>query len=160
MHPLWRQPVTSASFPPCVLQQASVRWSDRVPAEKLGGAGAELLRAAARRLLLRGYRRFVVVPLFFGPSRTIVSTIPRELQELREQWPGAAWRFGGCLVDTADAADWRVAQILCDHVRCLTVGSGGGHPRSHPAVLVVDHGSPTRAVTAVRDHVAGQVCCN
>lgn len=147
-----------------VVAPVSARWSDRVDRKSLGGVPAELLGQALERLLSEGYRTFVVVPLFFGPSRTVTAYLPKVMREAKKKFD-FAWAIAPSIVDTNTTAgknDLRVARILCDRVREVVKRETKVAKHSSVGdvaidVLVVDHGSPTKAVATVRDHVAEQV---
>jgi hypothetical protein len=72
---------------------------------------------------------------------------------LRAKFPQARVRLAPWLVDVADNEDRRVAEILADRVRAAAASAGWRRPK----VVLVDHGSPARAVTAVRDQLGGQL---
>lgn len=116
-----------------------------VPASELGGIPAEILEPALERRVRDGARDFLVVPLFFGPSRALTDYLPARVAALRGRRPGLRVRLAAPLFA---AGDPRLAQILADHVR--TCGAA-----TH--VALVDHGSPVRAVTQVRDALAEQL---
>lgn len=124
----------------------SLNHADCVPADQLGGRSADVFGAFLRRQLELGQREFVVVPLFFGPSRALSSFIPEQVESLRDQ-------FGDIRVDVADVLvplpvdEPRIVDILEAHL-----GGRDALPK-HSHVVVVDHGSPSAAVNAVRRHV-------
>ena len=132
------------------VEPVSLLHSSAIPADQLGGTAAEILEPALERRLHAGTADFLIVPLFFGPSGALTDYLPRRVAVLREKFPALRVRLAPPLVDPGNPADQRVAAILEDHVRTVL----GDSPAS---VLVVDHGSPQRAVAAVRDHVAAQL---
>ena len=75
------------------------------------------------------------------------------MTELRRQFPAARLRLAPCLVDPGAPDDRRMGRILADQVHTRTLTAGWRRPK----VILVDHGSPTRAVAAVRDHLGGQL---
>ncbi len=135
-------PQLGAAVAPVSLLHASA-----VPAEALGGVPAEILELALARRLAGGATDFVVVPLFFGPSRALTDYLPERVAHLREKHPALRVRVAAPLFQPEDD---RLARILADQIRAR----GGRQPFR---VALVDHGSPVRAVTAVRDALAGQV---
>lgn len=124
----------------------SLLHSSGVPAEKLGGAPAEILELALERRLAAGQTEFLVVPLFFGPSGALTEYLPGRLAHLRTKHPKLNVRLAAPLFQ---AGDDRLARILADQVRAL-----GSTSRR---VALVDHGSPARAVTEVRNELACQL---
>ncbi|HYC70599.1 MAG TPA: CbiX/SirB N-terminal domain-containing protein [Opitutaceae bacterium] len=123
----------------------SLLHSSAITPDRLHGMAAEILEPALARRAGQGETEFVVVPLFFGPSRALTSYLPERLGHLRRKHPRLRVRLADPLFAPADD---RLARILVDHVRAT-----GGTSR----VVVVDHGSPAREVTAVRDALAAQV---
>lgn len=130
----------------------SLLHSDQVPAKKLGGRKAEILRSAVEQRLHRGGREFVIVPLFFGRSRALTEFIPELINQWRLQEPKLKVRLAAPL---AVGGDDRLARILETQVRAkLTPGFLRGQ---RARVALVDHGSPVKIVTQVRNRLATQL---
>lgn len=123
----------------------SLLHSSAIPEEQLGGRSAEILEPALARRIEAGAHDFVVVPLLFGPSRALTDYLPERVEHLRKRHPALRVRLAAPLFE---AQDDRLARILADHVRAL---------EPVDRVALVDHGSPVRAVTAVRDELARQL---
>lgn len=133
------------------VQAASLRHSDSVPAEDLGGEPAVMLGPAAERAAARGVTEIIVVPFFFGPSRALTDQVPARMAELQQRFPEVRVVITPPLVDEQAPVDLRLARILADNVRRA---APGGEPYN---VVLVDHGSPVPGVTAVRNRLAGQL---
>lgn len=132
------------------VRAVSLLHSDRVPSVALAGEPAKLLAPALEEFLAANPAGAAdLLPLFFGPSAAVTELAVGIVGALRQKFPQAAIRLAPCLVDAADAADRRLAKILAERVRA----AGWNKPK----VLLTDHGSPTRAVTVVRDHLAAQL---
>jgi len=123
----------------------SLLHSSGVAPEALGGRPAEIFEPFVRRRSEEGDGEFLVLPLFFGPSRALTDYLPERVAHLRTRHPRLRVRLAPTL---ADPGDPRLARILADHIR--QAGETG-------RVALVDHGSPARAVTAVRDQLAQQL---
>jgi len=140
------------------VEPVSLLHSSAVAAEKLGGLPAEILMPALERRLASGQNDFVIVPLFFGPSRALTEYLPEQLAKLREKHPTLQARLAPPL---HAAGDDRLARILADNVSALLTADGSlasSLPRGAAVrVALVDHGSPVAAVTAVRDELARQL---
>jgi sirohydrochlorin ferrochelatase len=136
----------------CAVAPVSLRHADAIPAASLGGRPAEVLEAALECRAREGVNRFLVIPLFFGPSEALTDRIPACVKRVRARFPQIQVRLARCLVAFGDKTDDRVAVIIEAQVRAKMAGTA---PR--PAVLLVDHGSPERAVTLVRDHLAARL---
>jgi sirohydrochlorin ferrochelatase len=123
----------------------SLLHSSGVPSEQLEGVAAEILEPAVARRAAEGVRDFLIVPLFFGPSRALTDYLPERIAALRARWPDLRVRLGPALVQPGDL---RLAQILADQIR-----AAGPAER----VALVDHGSPVPDVTAVREALVRQL---
>ena len=134
------------------VEPVSILHADRVPAAQLAGRAAEVLEPALRRRLEAGVSNFLLVPLFIGPTRALSEFVPLAVERLRPEFPALQVRVAAPLHGENDD---RLARILADQVAAeLTPGvDSAGEVR----VAVVDHGSPVRAVAAVRDQVAAQL---
>lgn len=137
----------------CEVKAVSLRYSNRIEAGALGGEPARLLRPALEVFLAGGKdRRAVLLPLFFGPGKALSGEAAACAAELGRQFPEASLVVANCLVDPAES-DTRIAEALADGVRKTIRGK----KLIRPGVVLVDHGSPERAVTAVRDHLGRQL---
>lgn len=131
------------------VEPVSLLHSNKVPAKKLGGRKAETLKYA---VLHRGAREFVIVPLFFGRSRALTNFIPDLISQWRRHSAEMKVRVAAPL---AASGDDRLAQILEAEVRAkLTPAFLRGEKAR---VALVDHGSPVKAVTQVRNRLAAQL---
>ncbi len=123
----------------------SLLHSDRVPMDRLDGEPAQLFPSFMMRQVEQGQRHFIILPLFFGPSRALTEFIPEQVALIEAE-------HGPIEVHQADVlcplpvGEERLADILFDHVQQLD--------RVMERVLVVDHGSPIPQVTAVRRWLA------
>jgi len=136
------------------VRAASWLHSNRVPATELDGVPAALLGGALRELLAESPSAAVDLhPLFFGPNAVLTEHLPALLGELRASYPFARFRLAPCLVDPGQPADCRIARMLAAQVRSAAGAVGWKRPKA----LLVDHGSPVREVTAVRNHLGAQL---
>ncbi len=136
----------------CAVAPVSLRHADAVPAASLGGRPAEVLEAALECRARKGVDRFLVIPLFFGPSEALTEGVPACVERVKGRFPQMQVRLARCLVAVGDKTDDRVAAMIEAHVRAKMAEAA---PR--PAIILVDHGSPERAVTLVRDHLAARL---
>ena len=128
------------------VEPVSLLHSGAIGPAKLGGVPAEILEPALRRRLQQGQESFLVLPLFFGPSRALTDYIPERVASLRGEFPRLQVRLAAPL---HDGRDDRLARILADHVRSVASSPG--------PVALVDHGSPVPALSEVRNQLARQV---
>ena len=136
------------------VRAVSLLHSSGVGAESLGGEPARLLEPAlADHFKVHPESDVVLVPLFFGPSAALTEYVPERVKAIRAKFPRAVIRLAPPLVNVADRDDRRVAEMLADQVR----EAARARQWRRPKVVLVDHGSPQRAVTAVRDHLAAQL---
>jgi len=137
----------------CAVKPVSLLHSSAIDPALLGGQPAEILEPALRVLAAEGQLDVVIVPLFFGPSAALQDYVPERVRHLRQSWPDLRVRLAPCLVDATRTDDQRVAAMLVERVRETAVEN----KFRQPAVAVVDHGTPQRAVNVVRELVAVQV---
>lgn len=123
----------------------SLLHSSAIAPAKLQGVPAEILESALARRAETGTCDFLVVPLFFGPSRALTDYLPERVAYLRKRLPMLRVSLAEPLYRPDDG---RLAEILAEHAR------EAGNPER---TIVVDHGSPVREVTEVRNALAAQV---
>ena len=134
------------------VRPVSLLHSSAIDAALIENTPAEILEPTLRELAGQGVLEILVVPLFFGPSGALTNYLPERVRHLRQQWPNLRVRVAPCLVDAANLNDNRLATLLADRVRDCAAKNNF----SHPAVAVVDHGTPLRSVNAVRELVTNQ----
>jgi sirohydrochlorin ferrochelatase len=133
-----------------LVEPVSLLHSSGIDLQLLGGQPAAILLPELERRLAAGQNEFVLVPLFFGPSRALTVYLPENLARLRAKYPALQVRIAPPLHATDDD---RLARILAEQVRAQLESSTNGPVR----VALVDHGSPVAEVTAVRNELAGQL---
>ena len=126
------------------VEAVSWRHSDRIPARDLGGRPAWTLAPWIRTRSAAGQREFVIVPFFISPQGAIGSLLRRDIELLRAETGG----FDLALTDGLAAP--ALAAIVEDRVREAALANG----LRRPAVVVVDHGGPSRASADVRNSAA------
>ena len=134
------------------VEPVSLLHSSAVPAGQLGGRPAEILEPAVRRRAEKGARNFLIVPLFFGRSRALTAYIPERVAVLRQTFPDLRVRVARPLVIAGEDG---LVRLLEAQVRAkLTTEFLRGEKAR---VVVVDHGSPAKAVTQVRNRLTAQL---
>ncbi len=143
------------------VEPVSLLHASAVPAEQIGGMAAEILEPALQRRLERGQNDFIVLPLFFGPSRALSEYLPERVAHLRKKYPALRVRVAPTLFAPSDT---RLGEILAAQVRekwSALATTRPERPEDKPLpprrVALVDHGSPAREVVAVRDQLAVQL---
>jgi len=127
----------------------SLQHADKIPAEELNQQAADIFSTFISSQLTKGETDFIVLPLFFGPSKAISSAIPQQVQQLKE-------KFGDFNLHVADtiyplpAAEIKLIELLAS----LTLDCIHTTEFKNPHCVLVDHGSPSPAVTEVREHIA------
>ncbi len=127
----------------------SLQHAHKIPPEDLGGIPAHTFRPFLAEQLARGERHFIVLPLFFGPSRALSSFIPDQCEQLAADYGEFELRLCPVLCPLP-GGEPRLARILCDQ---LPSDDKGKYQR----VILVDHGSPNPSVTAVRRYLADEM---
>ena len=126
----------------------SLKHSDRIPADWLGGIPAHTLSRWVRSMLEQGEREFLFVPFFISPQGAIGSALGGELEALHRGTRGFSHAFSAGLADAGVLVPIVVARVR-ETIAKLNSGL-------RPAVIVVDHGGPSRASSALRDAVASK----
>jgi len=134
------------------IEPVSLLHSHKVAPESLGGVPARIVESYLREELAAGETEFVILPLFFGPSRAITDYLPGLIEKLRVDCPVLTVKIASTLYRETDR---RFASMLADRVRGLLAEMT---TTDHPVrVALVDHGSPIMEVTAVRNALAEQL---
>ena len=126
------------------VRPVSMMHSGKVAPELLGGEPAVLFRQEAKAAAEDGAGELIVVPLFLGPSRTVTGPLP---EQFREAGGGPRLRVAPPLY----GADGALRRILAENLLAAGWKRGAG------SVLLCDHGSPSREMTAVRDALAAEL---
>jgi sirohydrochlorin ferrochelatase len=130
----------------------SLLHSSSIPPALLDGQPAETIERFLRRQIDDGARKFRIVPLFFGPSRAIDVFLP----ELASRLEAEAGRLDieiAPVLCPLPGGEPRLVDILEDNVRDVMQA----HQMTPARILLVDHGSPVAAVTAVRRWLAAML---
>ncbi|HZZ19278.1 MAG TPA: CbiX/SirB N-terminal domain-containing protein [Opitutaceae bacterium] len=130
------------------VEAVSWKHSNRIPPESLQRGAAHTLAPWVRAQVATGEREFIFVPFFISPQGAIGSSLRRDLEELQGDTDGFEFTFtDGLAVANALPA------IVADRIR----ESIGSLELKRPAVVVVDHGGPSRNSADIRDQVAEAV---
>lgn len=127
---------------------ASWKHSDGIPASALGGEKAWCLAPWVRDAVARGERRLLLVPFFISAQGAIGSALRHDLENLQRELP----RFDFAILPGL-AALHAIPRIVADRVQTTLAATG----LRSPAVVVVDHGGPSRASAELRDRVTAEV---
>lgn len=134
------------------IDPVSLRHSSKIPADRLDGRPADTLEPYFRRQLATGVRQFLIVPLFFGPSRAITKAVPELVRAIREEHPDMEVKVAEVLCPLP-AGEPRLVEILAENLE-------SGRPATVPPerlTILVDHGSPIPQVSDVRHWLAARL---
>lgn len=134
------------------VEPVSLLHSHAIPPDQLAGIPAEILESALKHRLKHGRTDFLVVPFFFGPSGALSDYLPTRVRQLKNEYPELRVQVAPPLVDLTAPQDERLAAVLEERVRSVMIRCP-----TPPSVVLVDHGSPVRQVTEVRNQVARQL---
>ncbi len=136
------------------VQPVSLLHSHKIDPDQLGGEPATILKRALRAAAKEGKRRFIILPLFLGPSRAIVDYVPQVIDEVGDEYLGLEVVVAGTIAGAdVRAPDPRLAEILEHSVRRIL----GREALSEAKVALVDHGTPYAPVNTLRNAVAAQL---
>ncbi len=133
------------------VEAVSLRHADRIDRAELDGVAALTLLPFLSQALSCGQRSFVIVPLFFAASRALTEYLPRQLQQLYQQYGEFELTMADVLYPLPQGEPLLPALML-QQIRRL-------HPplTADERLVLVDHGSPDPQVTAVRQQLAQQL---
>ena len=134
------------------IHPVSLLHADKVPAEALDGRPAETLEPFLRSKAGAGNSRFLVLPLFFGPSRALTEFIPAKTALVSAEIGPVDARVADVLCPLP-AGEPLLTQILEDNI----ARRASAENISPERLVLVDHGSPIREVTAVRVRLAADL---
>ncbi len=128
----------------------SLSHSDAISPEELDGIPARKLVSEIARIASMGGNDFLLIPLFFGRSAALTHTLPLKLEELKAQYPEIRLRLAPPLAGNEQESVPTIAEMMNDLVqKCINEN----HLKS-PSIVVLDHGSPVKEVTEVRNQIA------
>ncbi|MCC7279536.1 MAG: cobalamin biosynthesis protein CbiX [Chromatiaceae bacterium] len=134
------------------VQPVSLAHSDLISADKLAGQPAITLETRLLDRLRQGVQRFLVIPLFFGPSGALTEAIPALAARLRADAGPLDVRLAAPLCPLPQGEP-RLTAILLDRI-----ATAARETQFQPRRLVlVDHGSPRPEVNAARRWVAADL---
>ncbi|MBB1076550.1 cobalamin biosynthesis protein CbiX [Rhodoferax sp. 4810] len=135
-----------------IITPVSLQHSDHIDTALLDQRPAIVLTSCLRQQLLLGRRDFIILPLFFGPSRALTEFIPTQVAILQNELGWFDVRMAEVLCPLP-AGEPLLVEILSDQLQhCISQQSA-----LPDQIILVDHGSPVSQVTAVRTWLAQQL---
>ena len=134
------------------IHPVSFNHSDRIPSKDIEGKPAQIFSQFMTKRLTQGETEFILLPLFFGQSKTLSTYVPKEVRSLKE-------RFGDFELNIAKElyplpnGEARLTTIINEHILKTCIENN----HSFTNIVLVDHGSPLPQVTAVRQHLTQTV---
>ena len=144
-----------------VFKAISARHSNKIPKEKLEGKAAETLSDFVESVADYSPDRILCIPLFLSNSKTVTSFIPAALSEfLDKRGRNIPFRVSKPLVRPEKTLEnlhekLSVESILCNMILRVKESIKGTNEKC--TVILVDHGSPSREVNAVRRGLAASL---
>lgn len=130
------------------IEPVSLRHSDRISQDQLGGIPAETFTRFLHQQLTKEIKRFAVIPLFFTRNDALTSYLPKQIELLKDEFEELDVQIADEIYPLPDGEPGLV-DILRHHLKILTNDLAG----SEFSVVLVDHGSPSPQVTAVREDI-------
>lgn len=130
------------------IHPVSLKHANKIPADQLNDQPAVIFYDFMSQQLTLGEREFIILPLFFGNSKALTSSIPDEINSLKRS-------FGEFSIKIADVIyPLPLGEpLLCDIIYEHITNTAIEHDLSLRNTVVVDHGSPVPQVTDVRTHL-------
>jgi sirohydrochlorin ferrochelatase len=146
------------------IHPVSLQHADSVAVEELNGMKASVLKGFLREQLqnkeVQGEKlqEFIILPLFFGNSRALTKYIPDVQAELEREFGKFKITIKDTLYILSQSPDVsikesRLSKIIAEHI--LQTSQSNSIPLKN--IVLVDHGSPSPEITAVRNGVANEL---
>ncbi len=135
------------------IRPISLLHSSSIKIDRLNCQKAELFEPTVRSLAQDGVFNFIVIPLFFGPSRALTRYLPDRITHLKKTYPQLKIRIAKHLVDVDEGTDFSMSHILTEGILRVIKNNN----LKNPAVILVDHGTPEPAVNKVRIYLTRQL---
>ena len=127
----------------------SLRHADRISSDDLDGRSAQTLVPFLQQQLRGGINRFILLPLFFAESGALTSFVPEQVKLLEGEFGKIELTIADVVYPLPDG-DKRLVTILFDFIQ-RSIKKQSSEKQN---IVLVDHGSPSPKVTAVRQHIA------
>jgi len=133
----------------------AVSWkhSDQIPSPELGGKPAWTLRTWVLAQLENGQSEFLFVPFFISAQGAIGSALRADLDSLNDTLVRCGKEGFKARFTAGPGAGPELGRFVAARVKA----AAGRLGPSQPAVIVVDHGGPSRISAHLRDAIAREV---
>lgn len=130
------------------IHPVSLQHADSIDPGLLNGVPANVFPKTLHHHLTQGDREFVILPLFFGPSRALTSFIPQQAEILRSEFEDFSIKVADVIYPLPEG-DSRLTTILVEHIKNISHGA--------QKIVLVDHGTPSREINQVRRSLADDI---
>lgn len=134
------------------IEPVSLRHANRIPATELDNIPAQVFTSFIKQQLELGEREFILLPLFFGKSQALTSYIPQQVAQLKQHYGDFKLQLADVIYPVPEG-EILLTDIIYQHI----VNTAQHHQLALQNIVLVDHGSPSPQVTAVRKHLADTV---
>ena len=136
------------------VEPISLLHSSKIDPDLIGGNPASIIRRRFKEAIKRGEKHLLCIPLFLGPSLAISEYLVTLIEEAKALDPEIDIRIASPLAGwDVQKPDSRLAQILADQVEALIKKD----TLKDFDVVLVDHGSPIKKLSDLRNNVAEQL---
>lgn len=135
---------------------ASCRHSNKIDPSLLHGVPAETLNMALKRAMKEGFTEIHIIPMFFGPSKTLETFVPEQVNRIISELDAVdvEVHISSAMVTESDNS---VARILMDKINMLPIRQNNQCITPEARVFVIDHGTPSPSVHLCREIVGNQL---
>ncbi|MDH5517591.1 MAG: cobalamin biosynthesis protein CbiX [Gammaproteobacteria bacterium] len=134
------------------IHPVSLQHANTIDPAELDNKPADIFYDFMRQQLILGQRRFIILPLFFANSKALTSFIPKQVSLLQQEF-GDFELTTSAVIYPLPEGEANLAKIIYQHITDTAIDN----KLALHNIVLVDHGSPVAAVTAVRQHLASQV---
>ncbi len=136
------------------VEPISLLHSSKIDPVLIGGKPASIIRRRFKEAIKRGEKHLLCIPLFLGPSLAISEYLVTLIEEAKALDPEIDIRVAPPLAGSDfQKPDPRLAQILADQIEALMKK----YTLKDFDVVLVDHGSPIKKLSELRNNVAEQL---
>ena len=130
----------------------SLSHADNIPPKLLNKRPAHTFKAFLQKSLDAGQRDFIVLPLFFGVSKAVSQLIPEIINALQKTYTDINVSLADVIFPLPDGEPL-LSDILFENIQ----NTAKEHQLALQNIVLVDHGSPSPKVTAVRNHLTKSI---
>lgn len=134
------------------IHPVSLQHANKIPPELINNQPANVFIDFMSEKLKQGERNFILLPLFFGNSKALTTFVPEQCEILKETYGDFSLEISEVIYPLPEG-ELLLTEIILDHIN----STAAQYSLPLKNIALVDHGSPTPRVTAVREHLVKSI---